>query len=897
MKKVYFFFLVIISVFCSAQMDTEHWFAPMGCNYPSTKNFQALYLSTGETTAFKVKIYNGSTELSEVEISKGNPVTYTIPRELIITEEDGDRMTVLTKGLHLVGEKKFFANLRFAVENHAEIVTSKGRAGLGQTFFLGMPSVIPGSSGAISNHTISVIATENGTNITLSGYDPSLVFTNDSNLSAEKTVTLNKGESYIFEVNNDVQNLQQGLIGAKIESDKPISVSSGSFSGRIGNTGVDNFMDQSIPIDKTGDRFIVMSGNGAMPNSVMEMALVIAAEDDVDVFLNDNPYTMGHLANAGDYFFVDSSHYLPLSAANNIYGVYINTSKKVYVYQILAGSSGNELPSGGMNLIPGLSCFLPSNIDELSKVDENPVFAYANGQDLDYYETHDVKLNIIAQSGSDLLINGSKTGLIGPFSIAGNTEWELYSFLDARGNITVNNNYNKAITAGIAGGSGPVGFGGYFAGFSSVPSISKSGDCANGQRLEVDDIYDEYKWEFSLDNITWGALPAGIPDNVPSINPGGNFGYYRCTVTKYSCLPQQTTKEFKFLKCPQTKTVSYTIGHCGSITPITPTFTDDPSMLVNITKTAIIEKPSSGNAYVDSSGNIIFEANDTSESQVTFKYYFESYGDFPDSEEVTVIINIAQIIINNPEVEITACLDEYGLGKYRLTKFEDENPGHTKYEYYTDSGYTQMIPASEIENYFSEPGKTVYVKVYNTYNCYKTAKITLKTYELPSVRVEIIGQQAVVYASGGTAPYYYRIVGKDYDQNSGGFVNSNSFVFENVPYGINTAFVISADQCLPSEKEFTVIRTLNVITPNGDGYNDTLDYSDLLSKEDAVLKIFDRFGSLIFTGGTSNSFIWNGTINGRPAPTASYWYILQWRDPESSHITRATGWILVKNRN
>lgn len=159
-------------------------------------------------------------------------------------------MVLLNKGLHLIGAKKFFANLRFSVKNHAEIVTSKGLAGLGKTFYLGMPKMVSGNF----NYTASVIATDNNTTITLSGYNPSITFTNDSTTSTTKTIILNKGESYIFEINNDIGTNDQtnGLIGAKIESDKPISVSNGNFSGRIGSTGIDIFMDQSIDVERTG---------------------------------------------------------------------------------------------------------------------------------------------------------------------------------------------------------------------------------------------------------------------------------------------------------------------------------------------------------------------------------------------------------------------------------------------------------------------------------------------------------------------------------------------------------------------------------------------------------------------------------------------------------------------
>ena len=79
------------------------------------------------------------------------------------------------------------------------------------------------------NAIASVIATENNTTIKLSGYNKDVIFS-DGTSDDEKTIILDKGESYIFEtrVSDATANLD-GLIGANLSADKPVSVTNGNF--------------------------------------------------------------------------------------------------------------------------------------------------------------------------------------------------------------------------------------------------------------------------------------------------------------------------------------------------------------------------------------------------------------------------------------------------------------------------------------------------------------------------------------------------------------------------------------------------------------------------------------------------------------------------------------------
>jgi gliding motility-associated-like protein len=67
----------------------------------------------------------------------------------------------------------------------------------------------------------------------------------------------------------------------------------------------------------------------------------------------------------------------------------------------------------------------------------------------------------------------------------------------------------------------------------------------------------------------------------------------------------------------------------------------------------------------------------------------------------------------------------------------------------------------------------------------------------------------------------------------------------------------------------------NVITPNGDGVNDTWIIEDIDQYLNASFTIFNRWGNIVWKS-TNNTFGWNGTNyrNGEALPQGTYFYIL-----------------------
>ena len=229
MKKFLLFLFFIICFASKAQLDREHWFAPMMDEVGNDSQFQSIYMSTNETIPFRVDIYSNNAIVGSATISKNNPAKYSIPlsqRGRIITTSSSDLFKPVAMGFYLKGAKPFFASLRFSIRNHGEIQTSKGTAGLGTEFRAVMAPITV--SNGILNFMNSIMATEDNTKVTITDFNPNVTFA-DFISRTQFNFTLNKGQSYIIEGVGNYSSNFTGYIGAKIVSDKPVVIAGEHF--------------------------------------------------------------------------------------------------------------------------------------------------------------------------------------------------------------------------------------------------------------------------------------------------------------------------------------------------------------------------------------------------------------------------------------------------------------------------------------------------------------------------------------------------------------------------------------------------------------------------------------------------------------------------------------------
>jgi len=799
MKKILSFFLIFYIFSISfAQLDREHWFAPMVDRTGNPNPYQNLYLSTNRTTPFPVTIYNNNVVIGTVTISKNNPQKFDVLRNYIITTLQTDLFTTSTKGLYLKADFPFYANLRFSVLNHAEIITSKGIPSTGKNFFVANAPI--SVNNPILNFMASVLATEDNTIVTVSGYKPTVQFSNGTTGLTNPTMTfvLNKGQSYIIDGIGNIAGNFDGFIGAKITSDKPVNVTNGNFNGQYsGNipTSSDILMDQSVPVEQLGTQFALVKGNGSI-GSNMEGALVIATQDNTQVFLNNEGLPIITL-NTGQYYVVPDTKYQLQGTSH--YNMYIRTTKNAYVYQLLAGDSvsGSEAATGGFNFIPALSCYLPKQINEIGFINENFVHSNVNPAGILNVPT---KLNLVTERGAVVTVNGvTPPATTGPFDMTGLNAWVTYGIPNTVGTITVVS--TKAITAGITAGSDAVGYGGFFAGFSTQPVILKSGgDCVPGIVLTVDPIiYESYQWYRNGILIPLATGPSYTPTQS---------GNYTCSVTMGSCAPL-VTAVYKVLNCLKQTTASFDI--CENKT-LTPTFTTSTQTPV-VSTVAITTAPTLGTATINPNTGVITYTvtNPSAGGTDTLTYTFcGNDPEFPDCESVTVTLNILPVAVTN--ATLTAC-NVNGVGTFNLTTANVTNNNPVTKTYYTS------LLAAQTENaagqipvptsYPAPAGTIVYVVVKNAAGCKNIAQITLNLFPLAVVTPGNFGNQC--------------------DENFDGTVNvvlsditllilNNPAYFTNVRYYALLADAnLGNNNTLPNNWSYTVNTTIYIRVESPDG--------------------------------------------------------------------------------
>jgi gliding motility-associated-like protein len=205
---------------------------------------------------------------------------------------------------------------------------------------------------------------------------------------------------------------------------------------------------------------------------------------------------------------------------------------------------------------------------------------------------------------------------------------------------------------------------------------------------------------------------------------------------------------------------------------------------------------------------------------------------------------------------------------------------------------TVSITINAIQDGIPEPTETVILNVPQAYSCSTdTVKATIYIKNVNPLQVDLTGdsiicsklnEQATLNAkiSGGFGPYVY-----SWTPVSGS--TSKDSIISVSPAQTTTYTVSVTDSCGMASKSssFTVqvlcpIEIPNVITPNGDNYNDVFFIKNLEEYSNSKLVIFNRWGKIIYEN-TNYQNDWGGTKHS----DGTYFYILNLNNGKSYHGT------------
>lgn len=510
MKKIILFFFLFLALSCFAQFSKTHYIPPLTTQNNLAED-QYLYISTPNTANVNVKII----EISGAQINK--VVSNSTPLVHFIGQGDVSQLftpktsigIVTNKGYIIEAEDLVYVSVRVNASrnnngsyNHAGGLVSKGNSALGTVFRLGA-MLNPNVDGTLLNFA-SILATENNTTVTISNIPLGTIFSNGTVYNGPIVITLNKNESYVLALENIAGNNAPSnsskMIGALVETNKPVVVNSGSFGGSNSTAnGRDLGFDQIVSFEKTGKEYIFVKGNGA---SAVERVLLIAHNPNTIVYLNGNTTPFTTLVNPGDNIAIEGSQFINGN-------LYVTTSENVFAYQSIGGTASPA--NQNLFFVPPLNCATPNSVDNIPMIQFIGSIPFTGG------------LNIVTETGASVKINGLNTTASAE-TITGNPKFVRYTINGLFGNVSVKS--DKQVYVSYFGTNGAATYGGYYSGFDLKPEIVSdrlslaNTSCIPNVILKINILssYDSFQW-YKNDTIISGATSNQYSPSTP--------GYYQ----------------------------------------------------------------------------------------------------------------------------------------------------------------------------------------------------------------------------------------------------------------------------------------------------------------------------------------------------------------------------------
>ncbi|GAB7257359.1 T9SS type B sorting domain-containing protein [Polaribacter sp. OB-PA-B3] len=535
---IIFFFAICFTLVENsyAQLSKKHFIPPLTSSEFGNANpeNQYLYISTPSNSNVTYKIIPvGQPNSSVIEgvVTKNTPKNHLTGNgnsQLFVTSAATSQITN-NKGYIIEADDAIYVSVRVLAGGGAQAgaLVSKGNAALGKIFRAGMFTNENPQDNYLS--FISVMATENETEVIFSDIPTGISIKNYTG-SLPITVSLDEGESYIVAANSFENTINRdGLIGALIESDKPIVVNSGSTNGSFHNGGGRDYgFDQIVGIEKlivpgkTGSEYIFVKGDG---NDNWENVLIVAHEDNTEVRINGGGIFT--TLDKGDYTLIEGNEY------NTFGNMFVKTSKPAFAYQGVGAN--NSEANQGLFFVPPLNC------ENRGKVDNIPNIENIGGVNFTGGVTIVTNKNATLRINSQVLSNFNTTG---PFNVDGNTDYVTYQVSDLTGNISIES--SEELYCAYFNQNGAASSGSFYSGFPSNPeinfdvNISSLGNClGNDLTLNAANttVFDGgIEWQYFNELISDWTFKSNATSYKPLMSEPGKYrliGKITCSNNEY----------------------------------------------------------------------------------------------------------------------------------------------------------------------------------------------------------------------------------------------------------------------------------------------------------------------------------------------------------------------------
>lgn len=356
---------------------------------------------------------------------------------------------------------------------------------------------------------------------------------------------------------------------------------------------------------------------------------------------------------------------------------------------------------------------------------------------------------------------------------------------------------------------------------------------------------DNFNFCFAPDNTIWisfttnaagGAVQADFSNLVFETNVGQDFELQATIIQAAS--PCDATTYTQIGNCVSNEVANFSLNAAG--------------LLPNTQYYIVIDGDNNG-------------AGITSAAECTFDFIISGSGiDRP----------VPTITINNTTPAV--CLNDIAVYTADTTNCPDGGP----FQWYVNGVLAATTPTGVFQTSGLMDGDivsvqtTCYLQCVDTVNDVAAAQSVYVISVDAGVDLTIQEGEAVQLFGSTTAPVYYW---------TPSFLVSNSNVLNPITNPTETTvYTLTAEEngCTLSDQMTVFVETSmvipNTISPNDDGNNDTWVIKGIEKYPDNIVKIYDRWGQLIFsTSSYSLAKAWDGKIRGRLVTESVYYYVIE----------------------